>query len=143
MESNTSKDQMSLKAIKLQEMDTKLSKDLTYAKKECNFINKVLLPLPATQINALENMGKLAIKELQTVPETHQLDASMDVMHYFVEELEKLKFSLSAIKDRISNVERFATSSYYDTHNGMLPYMSQEELDCINAVSYFIPRAST
>lgn len=139
------------RAERLQSLDTQLYQQLARTKLDCEALNKVLLPVHEARLEALRTMGKRAVAELHEVvnesteatPTTHTLEASMDVMCHFVEQLEDLRSALAGLADRVLKVERFAASSYYDTHTGMMPHLSQEELACINEVNYFIPRAST
>lgn len=136
------------KAERLQSLDTQLYQQLAQTKLDCEALNKVLLPVHEARLEALRTMGKQAVAELHEVinesteatPTTHTLEASMDVMCHFVEQLEDLRSALAGL---VLKVERFAASSYYDTHTGMMPHLSREELACINEVNYFIPRAST
>ena len=53
-----------------------------------------------------------------------------------------LRDSLSSLANQISEVRRACASDIYDRHTSVMPLLSQEEIDHINGVNMFIPRAS-
>ena len=131
---------------RLQELDSQLCNKLKKTKADCQELSKVLLPFQEIQINAIQNMCRKSVQELQQVAQMQpdiKLDASMDVMQHCASELEKIKAALLTLQKQVLHTTRFAATAYNDTHNSMLPHMSQQEIECINDMNQFIPRAST
>lgn len=123
-------------------LDTKLYQQLADSQIECEQMNKILLPVQDVKLTALRNMCKKASAELQKVHEA-KLDATLDVMEHCVTQIEELRSVLATLQQQVRNTARFAASAYCDSHASLMPHLSQEELDCINGLNQFIPRAST
>lgn len=126
-------------------LDTELYRQLADSQMECEQMNKILLPIQDVRLTALRTMCKQASAELQKVEKTSEmkLDATLDVMEHCVTQLEELRNVFATLQQQVLNTGRFAASAYRDSHASLMPHLSQEELDCINGLNQFIPRAST
>lgn len=133
-------------ATKLQELDEQMCINIDRVRAECDELSRVLLPFQQVQADAMGNMCRQSIGELKEVTTqlpTAKLDATLDVMQHCVQHLNCITDALVTLHKQVLQTTRFAASVVNDTHCGMLPYLTKEEIACINEMNATIPRAST
>ena len=120
---------------RLQQLDAQLWKQLSESNLEAEEVRLRLLPPQQYKADALRNALRCALEEMRQLPSSCEAQACLDAMELCSSELDKLRSALATIHQNVVNLQRQVASCYYDTHCDMLPYLSQEEIACINATN--------
>lgn len=126
---------------RLMQIEAKANRQCEDRDLECKEVSQRLDELQPL-IKSLTAVCRQATAELNALAHCEGLEATLHMAESSAEVIGTLRDSLSSLANQISEVRQACASDIYDRHTSVMPLLSQEEIDHINGVNMFIPRAS-